>query len=85
MYVRSPCCCAGQDSADGAETRYLNRREQCSDDREKRDGDGEMEARCRPVSRQLSGESLVLHMVSIGSLAVVRQTGREVSISSEAK
>jgi hypothetical protein len=82
VYMRSPCCCAGQDSADDAETRYLNRR---SDDREKRDGDGEMEARCRRVSRQLSGESLVLHMVSIGSVAVVRQTGREVSISSEAK
>jgi len=25
MYMRSPCCCTVQDSADGAETRYLNR------------------------------------------------------------
>jgi hypothetical protein len=28
MYMRSPCCCTVQDSADGAETRYSNRCEQ---------------------------------------------------------
>lgn len=75
MYMRSPCCCTVQDSADGAETRYSNRCEQSYN----RETATEMakwreretsEARCRRVSCQLSGESTVLHtscMVSIAS------------------
>jgi hypothetical protein len=77
MYMRSPCCCTGQEDSAAPDIWT----DASSGDREKRKADGEMEARSRRVSRQLSGESVVLHIVSIASWLC----GREESISSEAK
>ena len=78
MYMRSPCCCTVQDSADGAETRYLNRCE-LSDKRvtktemaRERERERETsEARCRRVSRQLSCESTVQYSTVLYTIASV--------------